>query len=62
MIHQHSPHLISRDTVSLEVHEHVEEDDDDHVQDGSKELGLDHSKGDRRGTFFIELPLDSKNK
>ena len=34
---------------------------DERMQDGSQDLGLHHSVGGRRGTFSIELSLDSKN-
>ena len=53
---------VSSDTVSLEVYERVVGNDDDHDEDGSIELVLDHNRGGRRGTFFLELLLDSKNK
>ena len=51
---------IYRDTVSLEEHEH-EVGNDDQQQDG-RELVLDHSKGDGRGTSFIEQLLATIDK
>ena len=44
------------------MYERVVGNDDGHDEDGSIELVPDHNRVGRRGTFFLELLLDSKNK